>query len=282
MGLCGSTEYDNRPYVPPNIPRTAPIVTMGATQQPARQQVLMYNGGAYGPSGPPGPPPPYSPPANVQYPPQPFSDLNRADEIEPMLLLDVTGSMQFSTSPNSTVKRRDTVEEAIGMIVGEIAKHDSQAVHEQGEGGEGGGLRTITFASGQADDIGDLNPANLRQKWQRIRWGGGTYIAVGWQKLKQVYREEFQRRPPAEQPKLLALVVTDGEAQDNDQFVQLLDQESRSTYIVIALLGHGQDHENATRRYADLAARNNHVKLVNFGPETDPSQICAALTKFLF
>lgn len=87
-----------------------------------------------------------------------------------MLLLDTTGSMNFSTAPDTTIKRRSTVEESIGMIVGEIARQDSQAEHEQGDDDEGGGLRTVTFADGTAYDIGDLNPQNLKQKWQRIKW----------------------------------------------------------------------------------------------------------------
>ena len=66
------------------------------------------------------------------------------------------------------------------------------------------------------------------------------------------------------------------------EFVQLLSNEGPNTYVVVALLGHGPDHEIATRTYQALAQRNNRVKLLNFGPETDPSQICHALTAYIY
>ena len=83
-----------------------------------------------------------------------------------MLLLDTTGSMNYRTSATDETPRKDTICEAISIIVGRLAAEDSQAAHEEG----GGGLRTITFADGRANDIGDLNPNNLQQVWSRIRW----------------------------------------------------------------------------------------------------------------
>ena len=296
MGICGSDNYNGQPYVPPNAQKRLAAQQQQGQAIPVGRPVAT---GQYGnnivqgrPVQPPQPgysatasPPNYSyqPPAYSNYQTQKFHDLRPGtDEIEPMLLLDTTGSMNFSTAPNSQVKRRSTVEEAIGMIVDQVAQHDSQAEHEQGDDDEGGGIRTITFADGKAFDIGDLNPLNYKQKWNRILWSGGTYIAVGWQKLKQVYYEEFGSRPQQQQPKLLALIITDGEAMDTQQFVQMLSHEGTNTYVVIALLGHGPDHDAATRTYQQLAKQNNHVRLVNFGPETDPSAICQALLGYIF
>src|SRR5258708_12243565 len=85
-------------------------------------------------------------------------------EKEPMLLLDTTGSMNYATAQNDPTPRKDTIREAISIIVSRLAAADSQAAHEE----EGGGLRTITFADGQAHDIGDLNPDNLQHKWSPI------------------------------------------------------------------------------------------------------------------
>src|SRR5712692_385156 len=82
-------------------------------------------------------------------------------EKEPMLLLDTTGSMNYPTSATDQTPRKDTIREAISLVVDSLAAEDSQAGHEA----EGGGLRTVTFADGQAHDWGDLNPANLAQKW---------------------------------------------------------------------------------------------------------------------
>src|SRR5258706_12132134 len=92
------------------------------------------------------------------------------EEKEPMLLLDTTGSMNYSSSANDPTPRKDVIREAISLIVERLAAADSQAAEEQEE--EGGGLRTITFADGQAHDIGDLNPGNLRDKWSRIHLRG--------------------------------------------------------------------------------------------------------------
>src|SRR5579859_3786264 len=98
---------------------------------------------------------------------------------EPMLLLDVTGSMNFAASATSTTPRRIVIQEAISIVVERLSKEDSEAEHEEG----GGGLRTVTFANGTAKDLDDLNPSNLRQKWEKISWDGGTLIMPGWSKL---------------------------------------------------------------------------------------------------
>lgn len=47
-------------------------------------------------------------------------------EKEPMLLLDTTGSMNEGTSASDSTPRRDTIREAIGIIVSTLAKEDSQ------------------------------------------------------------------------------------------------------------------------------------------------------------
>jgi hypothetical protein len=108
---------------------------------------------------------------------QPGSQTSSIPEVEkePMLLLDTTGSMNYPTSAGDPTPRRDTIREAISIIVDSLAAEDSQAGQEE----EGGGLRTVTFADGQAHDIGDLNPANLAQKWAQVRWAGGTRIMPG-------------------------------------------------------------------------------------------------------
>ena len=129
-----------------------------------------------------------APPA---YTPTPFQYGQHASrEKEPMLLLDRTGSMNWPTSADNNTPRKDTIHEAIGAIVAALAAHDSQAGHEEaGQDDEGGGLRTVTFAGKTATDIGDLNPGNLRQKWNQIHFAGTTWICPGWQELKAVYHE---------------------------------------------------------------------------------------------
>src|SRR5579864_5713308 len=144
-------------------------------------------------------------------------------EKEPMLLLDTTGSMSYPVADGSTIQRRQVIGEAIGRIVEVLAAEDSQAAKEQAAGEtDKGGLLTVTFAGGSAEELGDLNPDNLHHKWDSIRWGGGTVVMPGWEKLVDTYLEEFGDVQKVDRPHLLALVITDGEADDTDQFAQTL------------------------------------------------------------
>lgn len=202
---------------------------------------------------------------------------DQAQEKEPMLLLDTTGSMNYPTSENDTTPRKDTIKEAIGLIVAELAAQDSQSGKEE----EGGGLRTITFAGGNAYDLDDLNPNNLGQKWASIHWAGGTRIMPGLNKLVEVYNEEFGSRPAAERPLLLALVITDGEADDTDQFARAVAQAAGGVYFALAIIGFGPEHDAALRQYKAIEANNAHVKVLPFAAETDPNVIARALLRML-
>ena len=194
-------------------------------------------------------------------------------EKEPMLLLDTTGSMNYRTSAEEPTPRRDTIREAISIIVSELAAADSQAAKEE----EGGGLRTITFADGQAHDIGDLNPNNLRDKWNHIRWGGGTRIMPGFNLLLKTYTDEFGSVPQDERPLLLALVITDGEADDTDAFRNVVARAAGSMYVALAIIGYGPEHDRALQAYQQVQAQNAHVKVMPFAGETDPEVIARAL-----
>jgi hypothetical protein len=198
-------------------------------------------------------------------------------EKEPMLLLDTTGSMNYPTSADDKTPRRDTVREAISLIVDALAAEDSQAAGEE----EGGGLRTVTFADGNAHDIGDLNPSNLAQKWSNIRWAGGTRIMPGWNTLVDTYQDEFGQEPPAERPLLLALVITDGEADDTDRFAQAIGGAAGGVYIVVALVGFGAEHDRALAAYKRIEDHNAHIKTLTFGGETDPQVIADALLRMI-
>ena len=194
-------------------------------------------------------------------------------EKEPMLLLDTTGSMNYRTSETEPTPRRDTIREAISIIVSELAAADSQAAKEEG----GGGLRTVTFADGQAHDIGDLNPNNLHDKWNHIRWGGGTRIMPGFNLLLKTYTDEFGSEPPEERPLLLALVITDGEADDTDAFRNVVARAAGSMYVALAIIGYGPEHDRALQAYQQVEAQNAHVKVMPFAGETDPEVIARAL-----
>jgi hypothetical protein len=198
-------------------------------------------------------------------------------EKEPMLLLDTTGSMNYPTSASDNTPRKDTIKEAISIIVATLAAEDSQSTKEE----EGGGLRTVTFAGGNAYDLDDLNPANLEQKWAGIRWAGGTRIMPGLNKLIEVYNDEFGARPAAERPLLMALVITDGEADDTDQFAHAVAQASGGVYFALAIIGYGPEHDAALRQYKAIEDKNAHVKVLPFASETDPNVIARALLRML-
>jgi len=195
-----------------------------------------------------------------------------------MLLLDITGSMNFGVGPKDQTPRKDVVREAISIIVAELAKYDSQAKHEA----DGGGLRTVTFSGGNAADIGDLNSANLKQKWGGIKFAGGTKIIPGLKKLFEVYMEEFGSRSLSDRPTLMALVITDGDADDHDQFVRELKSLAGSKiYMTMAVIGYGPDYNNALATYNKISAANQNVKALAFGSETNPEIIAAALLRMV-
>jgi hypothetical protein len=198
-------------------------------------------------------------------------------EKEPMLLLDTTGSMNYASSAHDPTPRKNTIREAISIIVERLAAVDSQAEDEE----EGGGLRAITFADGQAHDLGDLNPDNLQQKWSQIYWGGGTRIMPGFNLLLKTYTDEFGKRPQAERPLLLALVITDGEADDTEAFRNTVARSAGSMYVALAIIGYGAEHDRALRAYQQVEAQNAHVKVLPFASETDPEVIASALLRLI-
>lgn len=202
-----------------------------------------------------------------------------AAEKEPMLLLDITGSMHRPNSAGSTVSRIDVVHEALGAVVAKLAAEDSQAVNEAASGG--GGLRTITFAGGTATDIDDLNPGNLAAKWAQIKFEGTTQIMPGVAALFNAYNEEFGDRAPLDRPRLLMLVITDGEAEDSDKFAELCATIKINMFVEIALLGYGPEHDATQQSYQKVADANKHVKVTSFGNETDPQVIADGLIAML-
>lgn len=198
-------------------------------------------------------------------------------EKEPMLLLDTTGSMEWENQEGSKTSRWDVVSEAIYGIVAKLAAEDSQAGKATDEGE--GGLMTVTFAGGKAYNIGDLNPDNLRDKLGKVQLGGQTYILPGWHLLTQTFKEEFGSSP--EQPQMLGLIITDGEADDTDEFANELEKVKGNAHVAIAVMGHGPDHDKTLERYQKVAAGNDHVRVVSFGNATSPQQITESVLSLL-
>jgi hypothetical protein len=198
-------------------------------------------------------------------------------EKEPMLLLDITGSMSYPIAEGSNVQRRELVGEALGRVVEVLGAEDSQAETEAAAGEDAGGLMTITFANGTATCIDDLSVANWKRKWDAIPWGGGTQIMPGWNLLVDTFLEEFGERPKLDRPALLALVITDGEASDIAEFEEEINKVSGTTYVLVAIVGYGSAHDATLAEYQKIAANNTHVRVVSFGGETNPDVISDAL-----
>jgi hypothetical protein len=224
-------------------------------------------------------PSPYNPNYNNSYYYNQYPNFNfpsKQKEKEPMLILDVTGSMNYKTSENDDTPRNETVREAIRNIVINLEKEDSQAQNEE----HGGGLRTITFSGGKASDIGDINSRNLQNIWNSINWSGSTFIVPAWEKLNEVYEDEFGERDNDEKPILMALIITDGEAEDINEFYNILSRDNNS-YIVIALLGFGRLHDKAVQSFQRLEELNKRIRLIPFKADTNPQVISDVLIRMI-
>jgi|SRR6185437_2185114 len=202
-------------------------------------------------------------------------------EKEPMLLVDTTGSMSWENQEGSGTSRWDVLTEAIGAIVAKLAAEDSQAAAEKEAGEDAGGLMTVTFAGGNAYNIGDLNPENWREKWNQVQIGGGTAIMPGWEKLQETFMEEFGDVPTMERPQMLALIVTDGEATDTREFASAMERIKGNAHVCLAIMGHGTDHDEALAAYKKVAEGNDHVRVVSFGNATTPTQIADSVISLL-
>lgn len=197
---------------------------------------------------------------------------------EPIALIDTSGSMDWPVDNGSTIKRRDIVGEAMGLLVKYLEDLDDQAAAEQAAGDDDkGGLLTYGFASG-VTEFGDLNSSNWRERWGQVRWGGGTQIMPAWEKAQEEYLEEFEDVATIDRPVLLTLVITDGEATDAAQFAQVLEGAKAGRSFCVAIIGYGPDHDATLRSYKAVEARNpKRVRVVTFGGETDPAVIADAL-----
>jgi hypothetical protein len=202
---------------------------------------------------------------------------------EPIALIDTSGSMTWSAAGpdlSTPPARCAVVGESMGALVAALEGQDSQAAGEQAEGDtDKGGLLVHLFAD-QDTELGDLNSANWRAKWDSIRWGGQTRIMAAWQAAQDAYLEEFGEVPVTTRPALLTLVLTDGEAADGAQFAEVMraaDAKS-NMYFCIAIVGFGTEHDATLKSYKAVEAANpHHVRVVTFGGQADPQAIANAL-----
>lgn len=212
---------------------------------------------------------------------------------EPVLLLDLSTSMNWEAADGApewddvarTGGRRGIVIEALSGLVLALEDEDSEAAAEQAGGSdERGGLMTHGFAN-EHIEIGDLNSSNLERRLGSIRWGGRTHVMPAWKAALSDYDEEFGDRDPPDQPTMLTVILTDGEADDWDQLLPVLEKANAKHVFVVAIVGHGEAHDRTVRAYQQAAAKNQaqdkfgkeHVRVVSFDAVTDPAEIAADL-----
>ena len=89
--------------------------------------------------------------------------------------------------------------------------------------------------------------------------------------------QEFGGRPLSDRPLLLALVITDGEAEDTEAFAQLLARETDGmVWVTLAIIGTGLEYERTLHLYQSIAQRQRNVRVIPFSGETDPNLIAQA------
>jgi hypothetical protein len=135
------------------------------------------------------------------------------------------------------------------------------------------GYDLVTF-SDRATYIGTVNHRSLESNWRQVKFGGGTRVMTGWQKVKDLHFQKhsasaihhpiygWQAGP--ETPMLRLLLLLDGEATDMDEFE--LDLLGLSwAHVTIFLIGvdgcpHHHRHANELQRISDF---NHHVSFVD-------------------
>jgi hypothetical protein len=202
-------------------------------------------------------------------------------EIEPVALIDTSGSNEWPAVENGRVSRWELVTELMQGVVGKLAALDSQAEHEE----DGGGLMTVRFANpkGNAHEatvIGDLNPDNFATLWGKISVGGGTWAMPGWNLMLDNFVAEF--KDEEEVPVLGVLAVTDGQMADLSDFTKTIAGVGDTVKVVLAVHGYGDDHDEAVAAYKKVeSAHPNALRVLQVTPGTPPNVVGDAMLAIL-
>lgn len=213
--------------------------------------------------------------------PPPFRSMDRPElsTDDTMILLDVSGSMDFEPvrpiydqyliikyTRGIQPKNKDVAKAVIRRFTDAMAHHDRQS--------SGQGYDLVTFSSSPTY-VGCINHSNLDQLWRaRVRFGGGTRVMTGWQRCKELHFQKHSEsathhpvygwQAGPQTPILRLLLLLDGEATDMDEFE--LDLLGLSwAHITIFLVGvegcpHHHRHANELQRISDV---NHHVSFVD-------------------
>jgi hypothetical protein len=195
---------------------------------------------------------------------------------EVIALLDTSGSMAWEAAEGSPVTRQALVAEALPMFVRALENEDSAAAAEQAGGSDEQGGLLIHGFSNLHTELGDFNSSNFQRRWDAIQWGGGTTIMPAWKAALADFNSEFGDE--TEPPVLLCLVITDGEATDAAEFGKVLETADPNRYFAVAIVGHGDDHDNTLASYQHSEQANpKHVRVISFDSVTKPTDVASDL-----
>lgn len=217
--------------------------------------------------------------------------------VEPVLFWDRSGSTLWSTAPGGKDfpdpgSRRYVMSEAMRQLVTHLDNLDTEEKGEQAGGSDDlGGILTFFFGSESSDGI-DLNPSNFERHVGKpgqmgdVPWGGGTYIMPAWSQALKEYDGEFGDRPAQERPVHLAMIATDGELEDMDDFQQqALTTAGPHRQFLVMIFGADGDgdprHSQCLAQYQRVAKQQqdaephhkSYIKVVSFDSVTDPAEI---------
>jgi len=60
-----------------------------------------------------------------------------------------------------------------------------------------------------------------------------------------------------------------------------LKRIGEGVYVTMAVIGYGDEHDQAVRTYQKIQDSSAHVKVITFGSETNPEIIARALLKMI-
>lgn len=112
-------------------------------------------------------------------------------------------------------------------------------------------------------------------RWDVVTEGISRVVRVLEAKDSQAAAERAAGADEAEIGGLMT--VTDGEAEDGDEFGRILAQQGGHTYVVVAVVGFGDEHDRTLAQYRKIEADNNHVRVLTFDSVTDPQTIADSL-----
>ncbi|KAJ5113208.1 hypothetical protein N7456_001742 [Penicillium angulare] len=200
--------------------------------------------------------------------------LSRTDET--MILLDVSGSMEFSPARPKYTKYLITGFSKVGQpknkdLAKAIISRFIDAMQTFSNSSHGYPL--VTF-SNQARDLGLVNRWSINQTWGNVQFGGRTRLMTGWSKIKQLHFQKHSEtanyhpiygwQAGPETPSLRLVLILDGEANDMDEFeLDLLGLPW--AYVTIFLIGvegslSHHRHANRLQRISEINPRISFVE----------------------